>query len=123
MTPWAVACQAPLSIVFSRQEYCSGLPFPSPGDLPHPGIELRFPALQADSLPTEQPGKPKRIIQQIPLAVYFTYGYIYVSGGLGGKASVCNVGDPGSIPGLGRSPGEENGNPFQHSCLGNSMDG
>ena len=38
-TPWTVACQAPLSIEFSRQEYWSGLPFPSPGDLPHPGIE------------------------------------------------------------------------------------
>ena len=42
--------------------------------------------------------------------------------GSGGKASACNVGDPGSIPGLGRSPGEGNGNPFQYSCLENSMD-
>ena len=40
-----------------------------------------------------------------------------------GKASACNVGDPGSIPGLGRSPGEENGNPLQYTCLENSMDG
>ena len=48
-----VACQAPLSIGFSRQGYWSGLPFPSPGDLPDPGIELRSPALQADDLPTE----------------------------------------------------------------------
>ena len=46
------------SMGFSRQEYWSGLPFPSPGDLPNPGIEPRFPALQADSLPTELPGKP-----------------------------------------------------------------
>ena len=52
-TPWTIACQAPLSIGFSRQEYWSGLPFPSPGDLPDPGIELGSPALQADSLPTE----------------------------------------------------------------------
>ena len=44
-----VACQAPLSMGFSRQEYWSGLPFPSPGDLPHPGIEPRSPALQADA--------------------------------------------------------------------------
>ena len=44
--------QAPLSIGFSRQEYWSGLPFPSPGDLPNPGIEPRSPALQADSLPS-----------------------------------------------------------------------
>ena len=52
-TLWTVACQAPLSMGFSRQEYWSGLPFPSPGDLPNPGIEPGFPALQADSLPTE----------------------------------------------------------------------
>ena len=42
VTPWTVACQAPLSMQFSRQEYWSGLPFPTPGDLPHPGIELTF---------------------------------------------------------------------------------
>ena len=54
VTPWTVACQAPLSMGFSRQEYWSGLPFPSPGDLPDPGIEPGSPALQADSLPTEQ---------------------------------------------------------------------
>ena len=52
-TPWTVASQAPLSMGFPRQEYWSGLPFPSPGDLPNPGIEPRSPALQADSLPTE----------------------------------------------------------------------
>ena len=57
-TPWAVAHQAPLSMEFSRQEYWTGLPFPSPGDLPNPGIEPRSPALQADSLPSEPPGKP-----------------------------------------------------------------
>ena len=49
--PWTVACQAPLSIVFPRQEYRSELPFPSPGDLPDPGIEPMSPALQTDSLP------------------------------------------------------------------------
>ena len=48
--------QAPLSVGFSRQGYYSGLPFPSPGDLPNPGIEPVSPALQADSLPTELPG-------------------------------------------------------------------
>ena len=52
--PWTVACQAPLSMGFSRQEYRSGLPFPSPGDLPNPGIEPRSPALQAGSLPSHQ---------------------------------------------------------------------
>ena len=60
-TPWTVACQGPLSMGFSRQEYWSGLPFPSPGDLPNPGIERRSPALQADALPSEPPGKPPGI--------------------------------------------------------------
>ena len=57
-TPWTIAYKAPLFMEFSRQEYCSGLPFPSPGDLPNLGIELGSPALQADSLPAELPGKP-----------------------------------------------------------------
>ncbi|CAM9720312.1 unnamed protein product [Rangifer tarandus platyrhynchus] len=57
-TPWTIACQAPLSMGFSGQEYRSGLPFPSPGDLPNTGIEPRPPALQADSLPSLPPGKP-----------------------------------------------------------------
>ena len=57
--PWTVAHQAPPSMGFSRQEYWSGLPFPSPGDLPDPGIEPRSPALQADSLPSEPAGKPR----------------------------------------------------------------
>ena len=55
MTPWTVARQAPLSMEFSRQGYWSGLPFPSPGDLPNPVIEPESPALQADSLPSSHP--------------------------------------------------------------------
>ena len=86
-TPWTVAYQAPQSVEFSRKEYWSGLPFPSPGDLPNPGIKSGSPALQADALPSEPPG------------------------------------DPGSIPGSGRSPGEGNGNPLQYSYLENPMDG
>ena len=58
--PWSVACQASLSMGFSRQEYWSGLPCPSPGDLHSAGIKLRFPALLADSLPSEPPGKKTR---------------------------------------------------------------
>ena len=58
-TPWTVTYQVPPSMGFSRQEYCIGLPFPSPGDLPNPGIEPGSPALQADSLPSEPPGKPQ----------------------------------------------------------------
>ena len=50
--------QAPLSVGFSRQGYYSGLPFPSPGDLPNPGIKPRSPALQVDALPAEPQGKP-----------------------------------------------------------------
>ena len=55
-TPWTVAHQAPPSMGFSRQEYWSGFPFPSPRDLPDPGIKGRSPALQADSLPSKPSG-------------------------------------------------------------------
>ena len=58
VTPWAVACQAPLSKGFSRQEYWSRLSFPSPGNLSKPGIEPESPTLQADALPSEPPEKP-----------------------------------------------------------------
>ena len=57
-TLWTVVSQTPLSMGFSRQEYWSGLPFPSPGDLPNPGIEPGSPALEADALTSEPPGKP-----------------------------------------------------------------
>ena len=59
-TPWAVAHQAPLSMGFPRQEYWTGLPCPSPEDLPNPGIKPRSPELQVDSLPSEPPQKPIR---------------------------------------------------------------
>ena len=71
MTPLTIAHQAPLSVGFSRQEYWSGLPFPSPGDLPNSGIEPGSHALQVDSLPTEPSGKLEQ--------VYNTY--IYHHGG------------------------------------------
>ena len=61
VTLWTVACQAPLSMEFSRQEYWSGLPFPSPGDLPSQGLEPRSPEFQADSLPSEIPGRPNQM--------------------------------------------------------------
>ena len=86
MTLWTVAHQAPLFMGFSRQEYWSGLPFPSPGDLPDPGIEPGSPALEADALTSEPPGKPMAL-----------------------------------IPGLGRSPGRGNDNPFQWDYLENPM--
>ena len=93
--------QAPLSLEFLKQEYWSGLPLPPPGDLPNPEIEPRSSTLQAASLPSELQGFPC---------------------GSDSKESACNVGDLGSISGLGRSPGEGHGNPFQYSYLENPMD-
>ena len=58
VTPWMVACQAPLSVEFSRQEYWSGLPFRPPGDLPDPEIEPTSPTLTGRFFSTEAPGKP-----------------------------------------------------------------
>ena len=57
-TPWTAAYQAPLSMDFSRQEYQSGLPFPSPGDLPNPGIKTVYPAFEGNFLTAKPPGKP-----------------------------------------------------------------
>ena len=93
---------------FSRQEYWSVLPFPSPGDLPDSGMELGSPDLQADSLPPEPPGNPHLHVD------------IYTKLGIGSsevKASACNAGDLGLIPGLGRSHGERNDSPLQYSFL------
>ena len=69
VTPWSVAYQAPLSIGFSRQEYWSGLPFPSPGHLPYPGIKPGSPALQTDTLLSEPPGKPLGVTGKFGLGV------------------------------------------------------
>ena len=66
-TPWTVAYQAPLSMGVSRQEYWSGVPLPSPGDLPDPGIEPGFPALETDALTSEPPGKPHDCLLEIKL--------------------------------------------------------
>ena len=71
---WTVARQAPPSLGFSRQEYWSGLPFLPPGDLPDPGIEPGSPALQADSLPSEPPGKPCMMIAKL---IYRLFSAIY----------------------------------------------
>ena len=70
-TPWTVAYQAPPFMGFSSQEYWSGLPFPSPGDLPDPGIEPGSPAFQADALTSEPPGKPRacQVLGQIILCL------------------------------------------------------
>ena len=75
-TPWTVAHQAPPSMEFSRQEYWSGLPFPSPGDLPNLGVEPRSPVLRTDAFPSEPPGNPFHLEspcnQQFYLAVLRT---------------------------------------------------
>ena len=77
---------------FPRQKYWSGLPFPTPRDLPDPGMEPASPALTGGLFTTEPLGKPR------------------------------NARDSGSIPGMGRFPGEENGHPPQYSCLEKPMD-
>ena len=100
---------------FSRQEYWSGLPFPSPGNLPYPGIEPGSPALQADALPSELPGKPYVML----LHTIMLKGFPGVSDH---KESACNVGDPGSIPGSGRNPEGGHGNSLQYSHLESPMD-
>ena len=98
---------------FPRQEYWSGLPRPSLGDLPNPGIEPVSPALASGFFTTEPLGKP-----EILLATATFPG--------GGKEPACNAGaagDEGSIRGLGRSSGGGgHGNPLQCSCLENPMD-
>ena len=74
VTPWTAAHQAPQSMGFSKQEYWSGLPFPSPGDLPNPGIEPGSPALEANTLTSEPPGKPQS--SGFPLVVILISGNI-----------------------------------------------
>ena len=79
-TPWTVAYQAPSSMGFSRQECWSGLPFPSPGDLPDPGIEPGSPALQADALLSEPPGKQEISVWILMLFKFSCYKCIILSG-------------------------------------------
>ena len=71
--PWTVAWQAPLSMGFPRQEYWTGLPFPSPGDLPNPGIEARSVTSQADSLPSEPQGNMVGISKLEKISTAVTY--------------------------------------------------
>ena len=103
MTPCTVACQAPLSLGFSRPGYWSRLPFPSPGGLPDPGIEPMSPALQAESLPSEAPSQVALVVKNP-------------------SANAEDLRDAGSMLGSGRSPGEGHGNSLQYSGLENPMD-
>ena len=75
--PWTVAHQASLSMGFYRQQYWSGLPFPSPGDLSHPGIEPESPSLASGFFITEIPGKPLCITQDVSFLVCFLTGHSY----------------------------------------------
>ena len=103
-TPVTVACQAPLSKGFSRQEYWSRLPYPSPREVPAPGIQPKSPASQADSLPSEPPGKPQHCMRDLQTLVCFPlckesilstlclcYFSLcpYLSGGLQDMPSMC----------------------------------
>ena len=152
VTPWTTAYQAPPSTGFSRQKYWNGLPFPSPGDPPDPGIAVQQSLLivfnsHLFSLGKIQPGNKKPVLWvdssrepseesnndntlgsgleefHPPWAPSREVTREVFPGGSDGKASAYNAGDPGSIPGSGRSPGEGNGNPLQYSCLENPMDG
>ena len=94
---------------FSRQEYWSGMPFPSTGNLYDPGIKPQSPSLKADCLPFEL----------LTISITGKRGF---PAGSDGKESALNAGDLGSIPGSGRSPGEGNGYRLQYSYLENSME-
>ena len=79
-TPWAIVCQASLSMEFSRQEYWSGLPFPPPGDLPNPGTEhtsLVSPALAGGFFTPEPPGKPRMILHHILIVILLKFKGCY----------------------------------------------
>ena len=123
--PMDYSLPGPPSIGVSRQEYWSGVPLPSPTIS---WSLLRFMSIQSVMLsnhlflccpllllPSVFPS-----IRVLPISWHFSSGGF--PGGSDGKESAYNVGDPGSIPGLGRSLGEGNGNPLQYSCLENSMD-
>ena len=78
-TPWTIACQAPPSMGFSRQEYWSGVPLPSPGDLPYPGIKPGSPALWADVLSSKPPGKQPEITPNSQVGIQTQFKYLVCS--------------------------------------------
>ena len=75
MTLWTVAHQAPLSMGFSRQEYWSGLPLSSPGDLPYREMKPRSPTLQMDSLPSKPPGKLLKVFSCITIYKFYNFTF------------------------------------------------
>ena len=137
-TLWTVSRQAPLSVGFSRQEYRCGLPCPPPRDLPNPGLKprsLMSPALAGrffitgTTWETKGEGRREKFLAPHLAASLGVVGTICCHGDFPGgsvvkklPSSVRDAGDSGSVPGLGRSPGGGNGNPFQYSCLGTPVD-
>ena len=127
VTPWTIACQDPLSMEFSRQEYWSGLPLSSPGDLPDTGIipvSFASPTLSGRFFITMPPVKPivshthqKHILKKKLIRFFFLKIAIQLP-----TANVEEEGVVGWIPESGRSSGVGNGNLLQCSCLGNPMD-
>ena len=111
--PWTVACQASLSMEFTRQEYWSGLPFPSPNSSVGKKICLQCRRPQFNSWVRKIRWRRDRL----PTPVFLDFPC-----GSAGKESTCNAEDLGLIPGLGRSPGEGKVYPLQYSGLENSMD-
>ena len=132
VTPWTAACQAPLSMGFSQQEYWSGLPFSPPRDLPDPGIKPASPSLAGrffTTKPRRKPFSPSTHATFFSIIFITIYHYAQVKRWHIGKESACNAGDTtntGSIPGWGRSSGrssgEGNGNSLQYFHLENFMD-
>ena len=104
---WAVTCQAPPSMGFSRQEQWSGLTFPCPGDLSDPGIQPK------------SRGTCRQTLYHLSHHFQLNWGF---PGSSAGKESACNVGGLGLIPGSGRFPGGGHGNSLHYLCLENPMD-
>ena len=105
-TTWTITCQALLSIGFPRQEYWSGLSFPPPGNHPDPDVEPVSPVLAGGFFTTESPGKLQSQGWNYYLGASLIAQLV--------KEFSCKAGDPGSIPGLGRSTGEGIGYPLQY---------
>ena len=100
-TPWTAAHQAPLSMEFFRQEYQSVLPFPSPVDLPDPGIEPMSPAMQADSLLSKPPGKAyRRIVLSCAMLTCSAVSDSFQPHGLQPTRVLCPWNSPGKNPGV-----------------------
>ena len=120
VTPWTVALQVPLSMESSRQEYWSGLPFPSPGESSQPRDQTRSPVLHADSLPSEYQGSTFYFnSRKYKMQWCVFWGLPWW---LSSKESACNAGATGDVSSIAESrrfPGVGSDNSLQYSCLEN----